>query len=145
MRPLVFSFLSIVVLAAISMAAFTLSVRGEGALAVAIPDGGLSKGFSYGFHVGAGNPEDARKEALLACQEAVKTNQEARKKAKAAPARCKVVESFKKSCVAVALDAKGQWAGWAVAKDEKTARTRALGRCKVGGISCAVAEHDCDK
>ena len=131
----------------ILIAAFVAAARGEGALAVAIPDDGLSKGFSYGFRVGAGNPEDARKEALAVCQEAVKKNQEdaKEKKIKILPARCKIVESFKKSCVAVALDSKGQWAGWALAKDDKTARSRAIGRCKVGGISCAVAEADCYK
>ncbi len=135
----------IIIAAMLLTAAFAPPVRGEGALAVAIPDDGLSKGFSYGVHVGAEKPEDARKEALLVCQEAVKKNQENQKKGKAAPARCKVVESFKKSCIAVALDAKGQWAGWAIFKDEKTARARAIGRCKVGGISCAVADLQCDK
>lgn len=117
--------------------------RGEGALAVAIPDDGLSKGFTYGLHVGAANADDARKEAMLACQDAVKKIQESGKKA--ATGRCKVVEAFKKSCIAVALDTKGQWAGWAVFKDEKTAQSRALGRCKVGGIACAVADTQCDK
>jgi hypothetical protein len=137
----------IILTAALLTAAFALPVRGEGALAVAIPDDGLSKGFSYGVHVGAEKPEDARKEAMVSCQEAVKKNQEAakEKKIKVLPARCKVIESFKKSCIAVALDAKGQWAGWAIFKDEKTARTRAIGRCKMGGISCAVAELQCDK
>jgi hypothetical protein len=128
-------------------ALFLSPAHGEGALAVAIPDDGLSKGFSFGMYVNAEKLEDARKEALLACQEAVKKNQDAanEKKIKVLPARCKLVEAFKKSCVAVAVDAKGQWAGWAVFKDEKTARARALGRCKMGGISCAVAESQCDK
>ena len=137
----------IVFIAAFMAVAFVLPARGEGALAVAIPDDGLSKGFSYGVHVNAEKPEDARKEAMLVCQEAVKKNQEAakEKKTKVLPARCKVVESFKKNCIAVALDAKGQWAGWAIFKDEKTARARAIGRCKVGGIACEVTELQCDK
>lgn len=124
-----------------------LPARGEGALAVGIPDDGLSKGFSYGLHVNAEKIEDARKEALAACQEHVKKNQEAakEKKIKVLPARCKIVESFKKSCIAVALDTKGQWAGWAIFKDEKTARSRAIGRCKVGGAACEVAAMQCDK
>ena len=123
---------------------FAVPVRGEGALAVAIPDDGLSKGFSYGVHVNAGKPDAARKEAMLACQEAVKKNHETNKR-KVAPARCKPVEAFKKSCIAVAIDAKGQWAGWAIFKDEKTARARAIGRCKVGGAACEVVEAQCDK
>jgi hypothetical protein len=133
--------------AALLTLALASPAHGEGALAVAIPDDGLSKGFSYGVHVNAEKAEDARKEAMAACQEAVKKNLEAakEKKTKVLPARCKVVEAFKKSCVAVALDTKGQWAGWAIFKEEKTARERALGRCKVGGISCAVAEVQCDK
>lgn len=136
---------------ALLIAAFMLLLavpaRGEGALAVAIPDDGLSKGFSYGVHVNAEKAEDARKEAMTACQEAVKKNQEAakEKKIKILPARCKAIEAFKKSCIAVALDAKGQWAGWAIFKDEKTARARALGRCKVGGAACEVVEAQCDK
>ena len=137
-----------IILAAVLLPlAFGSPARGEGALAVAIPDDGLSKGFSYGMHVNAEKIEDARKEALLACQEAVKKNQETakEKKIKILPARCKLVEAFKKSCIAVAVDTKGQWAGWAIFKDEKTARARSLGRCKMGGISCAVVDMQCDK
>jgi hypothetical protein len=137
-----------ILLSAVLLAlAFTSPLRGEGALAVAIPDDGLSKGFAYGVHVNAEKVEDARKEAMATCQENVKKNQEAakEKKIKILPARCKVVEAFKKSCIAVALDTKGQWAGWAIFKDEKTARARAIGRCKVGGISCEVSELQCDK
>jgi hypothetical protein len=121
--------------------------RGEGALAVAIPDDGLSKGFNFGVHVNAEKPEDARKEAMVTCQEAVKKNLEAakEKKFKVLPARCKIVESFKKSCIAVAVDKKGQWAGWAIFKDEKTARSRSLLRCKDGGLACEVVDMQCDK
>jgi hypothetical protein len=125
--------------------AFASPLRGEGALAVAIPDTGLSKGFTYGMHVNAATAEDARKEAMTACQESVKKMLEGEKKSKTPPGRCRVVESFKKSCVAVALDAKGQWAGWAVFKEEKKARDRAVLRCKDGGLACAVAEAQCDK
>jgi hypothetical protein len=131
------------------VAVFTAAARGEGALAVAIPDEGLGKGFTYGIHVNAATPEDARKEAMAACQEVVKkileAGKDSTKKSKALPGRCRVVESFKKSCVAVALDTKGQWAGWAVFKEEKKARDRAVLRCKDGGLACAVAEAQCDK
>lgn len=133
--------------AAFLTAVLASPLRGEGALAVAIPDDGLSKGFSYGLKVNAEKAEDARKEAMAACQEAVKKNQEIakEKKIKILPARCKPIEVFKKSCIAVALDSKGQWAGWAIFKDEKTARSRAIGRCKVGGASCEVVQAECDK
>ncbi len=129
------------------VAIFLSPAHGEGALAVAIPDDGLSRGFSFGMRINAGTPEEARKEALLACQQAVQNKQEAakEKKIKVLPARCKIVESFKKTCVAVAVDTKGQWAGWAIFKDEKTARSRSLGRCKVGGVSCEVTDAQCDK
>lgn len=127
--------------------AFASPLRGEGALAVAIPDDGLSKGFNYGVHVGAASPEDARKEAMAVCQDAVKKAQEnaKEKKIKILPARCKIIESFRKSCIAVAVDKKGQWAGWAIFKDEKTARSRSVLRCKDGGLACEVVDMQCDK
>lgn len=134
-----------VFLSAFVLIALALPAQAEGALAVAIPDDGLSKGFTYGVHVGAASPEDARKEAMLACQESVKKIQDGASKGKALTGRCKLVESFRKSCIAVALDSKGQWAGWAIFKEEKTARERAIGRCKVGGLACAVADAQCDK
>lgn len=123
---------------ALLLLAFASSARSEGALAVGIPDGGMHKGFAYAYRLNAASAEDARKEALAACREAAEQK-------KVPPGKCRIVESFKTGCVAVAPDTKGQWAGWAVAKDEKTARTRALGRCKTGGISCAVAAAECEK
>lgn len=112
--------------------------RGEGALAVAIPDEGLHKGFAYGWNLRAKTPDEARKEALVACRDQAKNNG-------VQPGKCKVVEVFKKSCVAISLDSKQQWAGWGVGADEKTARARAIRQCKVGGVSCSVADLDCDK
>lgn len=125
-------------LAFLFIVAFAMPARGEGALAVAIPDDGFHKGFAYALKLNLATAEDARKEALNECREAAT-------KSKVPPGKCRIVEAFKKSCIVVALDSKGQWAGWAVSKDEKTARSRALGRCKVGGISCAVEEAGCDK
>lgn len=120
------------------IAAFALPARGEGALAVGIPDDGIHKGFAYALKVNVSTAEDARKEALNECREAAGKN-------KVPPGKCRIVEAFKKSCAAVALDKKGQWAGWAVFKDERTARSRAIGRCKVGGAACEVADMQCDK
>lgn len=131
------------------VAVFSSPVCAEGALAVAIPDQGLGKGFTYGINVNAATAEDARKEAMAVCQEAVKkileAGKDSAKKSRVSVGRCRVVESFKSSCVAVALDAKGQWAGWAVFKEEKKARDRSVLRCKDGGLACAVAEAQCDK
>lgn len=124
--------------AALFVFAAAMPVRGEGALAVAIPDEGMHKGFAYGWKLHAAKPEDARKEALQLCQETAAKN-------KVPAGKCKIVEVFKKSCVAVALDQKGAWAGWGVGGDEKTAKARAMRQCKVGGSACAVAESDCDK
>jgi hypothetical protein len=118
--------------------AFVSPARGEGALAVAIPDEGLHKGFAWAWKVRVATAEEARKEALQECKEAATRD-------KIPPGKCKVVEVFKKSCVAVATDAKRQWAGWGVGKDEAAARARAIRQCKVGGIVCAVADLDCDK
>jgi len=127
-----------IVLAALFVVASAMSpARADGALAVGIPDEGIHKGFAYAFKLNMA-AEEARKEALAACREAATKN-------KVPPGKCRVVESFKKGCLSVALDKKGQWAGWAVSKDEKSAQTRAVGRCKVGGISCSVAETECEK
>lgn len=125
------------VLAVLLCGVFAQTAKADGALAVVIPDGGLHIGFAYAWKVRAANADEARKEALAECREAAKKN-------KLAPS-CKVVEVFRKSCVAVAIDAKGQWAGWGVGADEKAAGARALRQCKVGGSSCKVAEQDCDK
>jgi len=117
---------------------FVSPLRGEGALAVGIPDDGMHKGFAYAFKLNAASAEEARKEALAECREAAAKN-------KVPPGKCRIVESFKKGCLAVAVDSKGQWAGWVVSKDEKSAHSRALGRCKVGGVSCAVVAAECEK
>lgn len=130
MKRIVFSVLLLI-------AAAASPARADGALAVGIPDEGIQKGFAYAFKLNLA-ADDARKEALAACREAATKN-------KVPPGKCRIVESFKKGCLSVALDKKGQWAGWAVAKDEKTSQTRAVGRCKTGGISCAVAETECEK
>ena len=119
--------------------AISSSARGEGALAVAIPDEGLGKNFAYAWKVRASSADEARKEALQECQEAAKQN-------KIPPGKCKIVEVFKGQCVAVATDrAKDWWSGWGVGKDEATARARALRQCKVGGKACSVNNLDCDK
>ena len=128
-----------IILAAILLtAAFALPARSENALAVAIPDEGLHKGFAWAWKMRAATAEEARKEALEECRDAAKRD-------KIPPGKCKIVEVFKKGCVAVATDAKRQWAGWGVGKDEAAARSRALRQCKVGGIVCAIADLDCEK
>lgn len=130
MKKIVFCSLLLIVVAA-------SPASGDGSLAVGIPDDGIHKGFAYAFKLNLG-ADEARKEALAACREAATKN-------KVPPGKCRIVESFKKGCLSVALDKKGQWAGWAVAKDEKTAQSRAVGRCKMGGAACAVAETECEK
>jgi hypothetical protein len=121
------------------LACFALPARGEGAIAIAIPDEGLRKGFAYGWHMRAKTAEDARKEALEACRDNAKSNA-------IPPGKCKVVEVFKGQCVAVAHDRhKDWWSGWGVGKDEKTATARAIKQCRVGGRACNIAELDCDR
>jgi hypothetical protein len=139
MRSLVFALTHGFALAAIVIATLTFPVRGEGALAVAIPDEGLAKNFAYAWKVRASSADEARKEALAECRDAAKRN--------GVPAdKCKIVEVFKGQCVAVANDrAKDWWSGWGVGKDEATARARAMRQCKVGGKACFVGDLDCDK
>lgn len=130
MRMFVLSLLAILLLASPASA--------DGALAVGIPDDGMHKGFAYAFKLNAESAEEARKQALADCREAASKN-------KVPPGKCRIVEAFKKGCLAVSIDTKGQWAGWVVSKDEKSARSRALGRCKVGGISCEIVAAECEK
>lgn len=121
---------SIALLAAIS---FVSPASGQGALAVAIPDGGLRENFAFGRAVGGDNPEER---AMAICRkEAV---------ARRMPATaCRIVESFKSGCVSLALDPEDRWAGWAVASNTQIAAEAALKKCAEGGRNCKTHSTAC--
>jgi hypothetical protein len=115
--------------------AFTSPASGQGALVVAIPDGGLRENFAFGRAVGGDNPEER---AMKICRdEAV-----ARKMPATA---CRVVEKFKDGCISLAFDSTDRWAGWAVAKTTQDAAQAALKKCAEGGRNCKTHSTACDR
>ena len=79
-------------------------MRGEARLPFAIPDD-VSKGFTYGINVGASSRKMRARKRCSPVRKRSKFRIRAREAGSVG--RCKIVESFKKRCVAVALDAKG--------------------------------------
>jgi Domain of unknown function (DUF4189) len=117
-----------ILIAAAALAGLTLGPRtgaAEGALAVGEPPDVAAEGFAYGFALNAASSEDARAAALRDCRH------EATGVDKRAQARCTVVQAFRNSCVAVAMDPKDATpgVGWAVAGDKETASRQALAKC----------------
>jgi Domain of unknown function (DUF4189) len=112
----------------------------EGALAVGITEN-LREGSTYGFAYDMKTSEFARTVALRKCKGARSAT--ARLKA-----RCRVVASFKRQCVAVALAPKAPGFGWAIEPDLATAEERAIGACQREAGNkwgpCKVSESQCD-
>lgn len=116
---------------------FVSPVRGEGALAIGIPDGGLRAGFAYGWALHRSTAREAEQRALEICREQAE-------KYGVPPSRCKITESFAKKCVAIALDVRDFSAGWATSERKQDADTEALRRCAENGRSCKIHNSDCD-
>lgn len=118
--------------------AFAAPARSEGALAVAIHDGGIQKGFAYAWHMRAATKEEAQKEALEQCRLQAQTNG-------VPPSKCKVTEVFSKQCIAAAFDPQTRRAAWGVGRDEAAAQTAAINRCGGKRTACHISDLDCDK
>ncbi len=118
--------------------AFAAPAQGEGALAVAIPDGGIQKGFAYAWRLRAASKEEAQKEALAECRLQAQTNG-------VPPAKCKVTEVFSKQCIAAAFDPQTRRAAWGVGRDEAAAQMAAINRCGGKRTACHISDLDCDK
>lgn len=112
--------------------------HGQGALAIAIPEGGLRDGFAFGWRVTASSAASAEEGALQICREQAQ-------KYDVPPARCKVVSSFRAQCVSVAFDGQDRWAGWAVATGREEAAAAALKKCAEGAKNCKTFDTDCDR
>ncbi len=130
MKKLPIAFLLLLALAA--------RAQGEGALAVAIHDGGVQKGFAYAWHMRAATKDEAQKEALAECRLKAETNG-------VPPSKCKVTEVFSKMCIAAAFDPQTRRAAWGVGRDEAAARAVAIARCGGKGTACHLSDLDCDK
>lgn len=119
------------------LAFLTLSspASGQGALAVAIPDGGLRDNFAFGRAIGGNNAEER---AMNICREQARVRE-------IPEAKCKVIESFRNACISIALDPVDRWAGWAVADSAQAAAAEALKKCSAGGKNCKTHSTECDR
>jgi Domain of unknown function (DUF4189) len=99
----------------------------EGALAIALPPQGASKGFSYGLSVNAPDAETAVSRAIEACRATsdAKNNPTLR-------GLCKLIQKFKNQCGTDAMDPKAgtPGVGWAVAATRQKAEAEALAKCR---------------
>lgn len=118
--------------------AFVAPAQSEGALAVAIHDGGIRKGFAYAWHLRAATKDEAQKEALAECRLQAQMNG-------VPPSKCKVIDVFSKQCVAAAFDPQTRMAAWGVGRDEAAARTIAIAKCGGSRSACHISDLDCDK
>jgi hypothetical protein len=118
--------------------AFAAPAQSEGALAVAIHDGGMRKGFAYAWHVRAVTKEEAEKEALAACRLQAQMNG-------VPPSKCKITEVFRNRCIAAAFDPQTRRAAWGIGGDEAAARTVAINKCGGKSSACHISDLDCDK
>lgn len=116
----------------------------EGAFAVGSTGNVVKDGIAYGGSYNHPNREDAEAGALRACR-----RYEA---ARRAAALCRIVATFSGECYAVANDPKAgtPGTGWAIARDEDTARERALAACQASaGVGreayCTVEQSHCDE
>jgi hypothetical protein len=121
--------------ALLAVLCFASPAVGQGALVVAIPDGGLRENFAFGRAVGGNNPEER---AMKICREQALAR-------KIPESKCKVVERFKDGCISLALDSRDRSAGWAVADNAEQATAAALQKCAEGGRNCKTHSTACDR
>ncbi len=121
--------------ATLAAACFATPASGEGALAVAIPEGGLRDNFAFGRAIGGDNSSER---AMRICiEQATKRDMPA--------SQCKIVESFRDACISIAFDSVDRWAGWAVAENTDKAAAEALMKCAEGGRNCKTHSTECDR
>ena len=116
----------------------------DGAVAVGQPRDIAADGWSIGMSGNYQNEAEARKRALDECRTSKDAPQATRN-------LCKIVRTFKKACVAAALDPKAgtPGAGWALAASRPEAEQAALAACrKTAGKgredSCIISAVQCD-
>lgn len=113
----------------------------DGAIAVAQPSNVVADGWAYGTAYNFETREEARRVALERCRQ---TKSEKRRQL------CKVVQSFKHECVAVAMDPKDgtPGVGWAVEDTQEEAEAKALAECRATAGNrpqfCKISNSGCD-
>ena len=117
----------------------------DSALAVGAPGDITKQGLAMGYAVNYPTKEAAQAEALKRCREFRDAPQTTRD-------LCKIVESFRDRCLAVALDpdAGTKGLGWAVAKKQDAAEEQAMEACmetaeKKRREFCRITYTRCDK
>lgn len=136
------AFAAVVMLAAIVHPGIAAA---DGALAVGEPADVAEEGYAYGFAINQTSADVAGAAALRDCKTELPGVD------KRAQALCKVVQTFRNQCFAVAMDPKDATpgAGWAVADDRAAAGRNALAKCQdTAGAGrrefCKVTHTDCD-
>jgi Domain of unknown function (DUF4189) len=116
----------------------------EGALAVGQPPDIAKSGLAYGYATSRATESVARAQALQRCREPVGSSAAARK-------LCKVIETFRDQCVAVAIDAESNppGYGWGIAAGMQAAEDQALAKCEEtagqgGRGGCRIDKSACD-
>jgi hypothetical protein len=116
----------------------------DGAIAVGLPRDVAKQGVAIGTSWNYDTPEGARARALQECLSFMDAPPDTRK-------LCKVIETFKRQCAAVAIDpdAGTPGVGWAVAPAKEGAESTAMQRCKdTAGVRrqqyCKVTVSRCD-
>ena len=116
----------------------------EAALAVGFPDDVAKQGLAVGWAINHASRKAAEAEALRRCRASKEPPQATRD-------LCRIVESFDDACVAVAADPEAGTTGigWAVAKDQDTAREEAMEDCMEGSSekrrkACRITLARCD-
>ncbi len=139
------SFLALFLVIAISLSiAMTGSAKAEGALAVGIARGGITKGYATGFSINQPTVKAARSNAVEQCKRTKSSNADAK-------AGCEVVVTFHNKCVASAVDPQSgtPGAGWGVGGTQEAADSQALARCRAKAGAdrsefCEVTDRYCD-
>jgi hypothetical protein len=117
----------------------------EGALAVGEPADVAAEGYAYGFAVNRPSLDVASAAAMGDCTRPTPGIDPR------AQALCKVVQTFRNRCFAVAMDPKDATpgVGWAIADDKDTAGRNAIVKCQATAGDdrrdfCKVTHSDCD-
>jgi hypothetical protein len=118
----------------------------DGALAVGLPSDVANAGFTYGFSIDHTDERSAREEALQQCRSTKDAAQDEKLRS-----LCTVITTFRKQCVAVAMDPRNgtPGVGWAVAEDRRVAEDQALEKCRQTDgtelqAACVVDHAACD-
>jgi hypothetical protein len=117
----------------------------DGALAVGEPADVAAEGFAYGYALDQATAEKASADAQRDCKTPTRGIDPR------AQALCKVVQTFKNQCFAVAMDPQDATpgVGWAVAGDKESAARAALAKCVATAgdnrrDACKVSHSGCD-